>query len=243
MKYSIIFQNIHPYIHTYICYFFRFFIIQNLFEYRCGTDVFKRFYKEWDPDFKNYLNHINEINDPILRHISMYFVQHYIDGHHYYRESDPTHRNAACQYIIHWLQEKKDLFTYGEKCKTKKELWKTNFDALLTMLKSKYIIKEYKITKPWCNDFELVELTSFDPGVTLNNCEENISQVSSSPCPSTLPNITNCECPQTVDPMIPSQQDQPPETDRTKNLAVTSGFTAAGTLGTLFFLYRVINKQ
>ncbi|KMZ89804.1 hypothetical protein PVMG_06192 [Plasmodium vivax Mauritania I] len=66
---------------------------KNLFEYRCGTDVFKRFYKEWDPDFKNYLNHINEINDPILRHISMYFVQHYIDGHHYYPRSTPRNRS------------------------------------------------------------------------------------------------------------------------------------------------------
>ncbi|SCA82105.1 hypothetical protein, conserved [Plasmodium vivax] len=207
---------------------------KNFFEHKCGTDIFGTFYMKWDPDFEKYLNQINGIKDPILRYISIYFVQYYIDGYHYYRQSDPIPRYAACQYLTLWLQEKKDLFTYGGKHEKNKELWDTNFKALWNKLESNYLIKDGKEQKPWCKYFELSGLTDFHPRVTLTISEESTSQkpsISYSPPPpvETQCNCTPCEMPDNSPKMDPSPQmdltlqtDQAPAADRTKNLAVTS---------------------
>ncbi|CAI7719038.1 hypothetical protein PVPAM_050043000 [Plasmodium vivax] len=213
--------------------------IKNEFEPRCATRLFKTIHTSWDNINGQYLKHINEINDPVLRYISIYFVQYYIDGYDYYKNSINHHRGSACTYLNLWLQEKKDLFTFGEKCSTNLGLWKDNIEKLLGMLENVYTITDNNGERPWCKINELSGLTKFTNDVTLpSSCRENISQESSSTCPPPLPEKTHCDCSQNEVSLIPSEPVQAPEADRTKNLAVTSGFTAAGTLGTLFFLYR-----
>ncbi|SCO65753.1 VIR protein [Plasmodium vivax] len=210
----------------------------NEFEPRCGTKIFIPILSNFNHVKGQYLNHINEIKDPILRHISIYFVQYYIDGYHYYRESGLTHRNAACQYLKQWLQEKKDLFTYGERCNTKKELWESKFESLWNIIKNDNTISKKNENNPWCTKTTLSGTTTYPDALTSPNCEERISQESSSTYVPPLTVTEKCECLQNADHEIPSQAVQPPETDRTKNLVVTSGFTAFGTLGTLLVLYK-----
>ncbi|VVA00038.1 PIR protein [Plasmodium vivax] len=222
----------------------------NVFDPRCGTYIFTPFRPSFDNVEEKYLNIIKKINDPILRHISLYFVQYYIDGYHYFRDSPQVHRDGACQYLRLWLQEKKDLFTYGGNCKKKKELWESNFKKLWDMLGNIYTITEDNKPRPWCKDYELAQLTILPREVIFSNCDDIISQEHSSKvhsCP-TVQKECNCSVnetpissPETVPPQEaghPPETDQLSGTDRTKNLAVTSGFTAVGTLGTLFFLYR-----
>ncbi|KMZ83166.1 hypothetical protein PVBG_06343 [Plasmodium vivax Brazil I] len=193
----------------------------NEFEYRCGTDVFETYYKDWDPDFKNYLNHINEINDPILKHISIYFVQHYINGYRYYHESGSNHRNTACQYLKHWLQEKKDLFTYGETCQTKIDLWDKVIGNLWNVLKNQYTVQDFYGKNPWCKKTPLSEKTEYPRELPPFNCEESLAQEPSSADPSSKSVPTECNC-QNVDPVLTPPLDQAPEKDLTKNIAVTS---------------------
>ncbi|SCA60224.1 hypothetical protein PVT01_000079700 [Plasmodium vivax] len=109
----------------------------------------------------------------------------------------------------------------------------------MLMQDSNYFDKE---NKSWCPDYKMSEFTKFPLGLTSPNCDETISEKSSSDV--LLPITTEKDCPpcQTL-PISPRtdqlpQTDQPLEKDQSKNLAVTSGFTAVGTLGNLFFLYR-----
>ncbi|KMZ89653.1 hypothetical protein PVMG_05938 [Plasmodium vivax Mauritania I] len=122
-------------------------------------------------------------------------------------------------------------------------LWENKIKTLWEKLKNEHTVPDGNKNKPWCDKIDYILKTKYPQVLTPLNCEENTSQESSSTFVSPLSFTERCECSQNPVHEIPSQPVQPPETDRTKNLAVTSGFTAAGTLGTLFFLYRVINKQ
>nr|CAB96720.1 vir34 [Plasmodium vivax] len=210
----------------------------NVFDPKCGTKVFVSFLSNFNHVKGDYLEYIKKINDPILRHIFIYFVQYYVDGYNYYHDSNQVYRSAACSYLRHWLQEKKDLFTYGGNCSTKKELWDNNIINLLDMLKNKNTIPDNKSRKPWCDNIPLISATIYPHELFSPNCEESIPQESIRTYPIPLSVTEKCECPQNAVHEIPSPPDQASEADRTKNLAVTSGFTAVGTLGTLFFLYR-----
>ncbi|GAB69970.1 CYIR protein, partial [Plasmodium cynomolgi strain B] len=79
----------------------------NKFDINCGAHIFSPTRQTCDNIDKKYLDFIKSINNPILRHIFFYFVHYYIEGHDYYYNSGPSHRNGACQYLMHWLQEKK----------------------------------------------------------------------------------------------------------------------------------------
>ncbi|KMZ96354.1 hypothetical protein PVNG_06333, partial [Plasmodium vivax North Korean] len=191
----------------------------------------------------SYIKEINKIEDPILRHIFIYFVHYYINGYIYFKDSKQHFRNQACQHLNRWLEGKKDLFTYGEICQKKLKLWKKETDTLWEILKKKHTLPNTE-GKPWC-DKSLISLkTEYPQGLTSFNCDKSISQETSSTNFPPPPVQTPSSCPPcpfsfiSPETVTPSDTVSPPETDRTKNLAVTSGFTAAGTLATLFFLYR-----
>ncbi|KMZ96492.1 hypothetical protein PVNG_05845 [Plasmodium vivax North Korean] len=214
----------------------------NIFSLNCA---FKYIYLETrnlDNIGTSYINKIKNIEDPILRHIFIYFVRYYIDGYNYFKGSKQNYRHDACQYLNRWLAERKDLFTYGEMCQTKMKLWEKEIENLWGMLKNEYTIPN-KNGKAWCEESSIKLKTTYPSELTSPKCDETISPEPKSAELSSPLVSAECECSKTIDPAIPLPQDQPQEMDRTKNLAVTSGFTAAGTLGTLFFLYRVINKQ
>ncbi|KNA00912.1 hypothetical protein PVNG_05342 [Plasmodium vivax North Korean] len=105
------------------------------------------------------------------------------------------------------------------------------------MLKNEYTTSK-KNGKPWCDKYPIKLTTTYPRELTSLSCDETITPESKSADPSPQPVETNCKCPPSEVPVIPLLPVQAPEADRTKNIAVTSGFTAAGTLGTLFFLYR-----
>ncbi|GAB70040.1 hypothetical protein PCYB_007890 [Plasmodium cynomolgi strain B] len=140
----------------------------NIFDPRCATMVFKTYPREFNNIKEEILNHINKINDPILKYISFYFVQYYIDGYKYYEKSKHLHTDAACQYLKHWLEEKKDLFTYGGKCTKNLTLWESNIEKLWDMLEVEeyHILKDNVEVKSWCKKIPgLSKLTKFPTGV------------------------------------------------------------------------------
>ncbi|KMZ92281.1 hypothetical protein PVMG_03636 [Plasmodium vivax Mauritania I] len=214
----------------------------NEFEPICATKVFKTTYTSWHNISEQYLDHINKINDPILKYISLYFVQYYMYGHKYYHKSKNDQINAACTYLNGWLLEKKDLFTFGKNCNTKLNSFNDNIKTLWNMLtKDPNFFDKYE--KPWCKDYNKTLETTFPSKVIVPKCDEIIPQKPFSNVLTLPSDQTKFSCPPCQNSAISPQTDQLSGTDRTKNLAVTSGFTAVGTLGTLFFLYRVINKQ
>ncbi|GAB69883.1 hypothetical protein PCYB_006320 [Plasmodium cynomolgi strain B] len=106
------------------------------------------------------------------------------------------------------------------------------------MLKSKYTITNTSEQKPWCDKITLSLTTKYPQELTSLNCDEIISQ---EPCSKVLPRPSDqmeCICQPCEIPLISAQTDHSPEKDPSKNIAVTSGFTAFGTIGTLLLLYK-----
>ncbi|KMZ88749.1 hypothetical protein PVBG_05695, partial [Plasmodium vivax Brazil I] len=232
----------------------------NVFEPKCGIDVFETFRTSFDLEKDEYLDYINKINDPTLKYVSVYLVQYYKDGFNYFRNSEQTYRSEACNYLNKWLKEKHDLFTFGNNCAEKQKLWEKVIGKLWTDLTKdrRYF---YQSTDSWCTDRNYIFQTTFPLKVIELNCDKSISQETRSAISPPLTIQTERNCPPCSCPVIsqetghpqetgnPPERGNPPETeqlsgtDRTKNLAVTSGFTAFGTLGTLLVLYKVIYKQ
>ncbi|KMZ96095.1 hypothetical protein PVNG_06285, partial [Plasmodium vivax North Korean] len=216
----------------------------NEFHLKCGPEIFPPFRHHFDLENDKYLNHINSIDDPTLKYVSVYLVQYYKDGYKYFGNSKPNQRNDACTYLIRWLQERKELYTYGGYCKKKLNLGNSAIESLWEWLISDYKGKSNGTNASWCYDLQKTFKTEFPPYVNYLKCDESASQETSSVLFPLLTVQTEKDCPpcQTL-PISPRtdqlpQTDQPLEKDQSKNLAVTSGFTAVGTLGTLFFLYR-----
>ncbi|KMZ76892.1 hypothetical protein PVIIG_06416 [Plasmodium vivax India VII] len=107
------------------------------------------------------------------------------------------------------------------------------------MIKNEYTITEYNNKKePWCSKYPYDLKTRYPDKLTPLKCEESISKESIIAHSLPQPDKTDCDCSQNVIPVTLALPDEPLEKDRTKNLAVTSGFTAFGTLGTLLVLYK-----
>ncbi|KMZ87984.1 hypothetical protein PVMG_01721 [Plasmodium vivax Mauritania I] len=126
-------------------------------------------------------------------------------------------------------------------CNKKLNLWKEKIESLWKILieDTKYFNNE---KKPWCNNTLISFKSTFPTNMIMPKCVESIYEEPKSVDPYTQPVQTNCICPESIDTANLPQIDRPPEKDPTKNLAVTSGFTAFGTLGTLLVLYKVIYK-
>ncbi|GAB70006.1 hypothetical protein PCYB_007550, partial [Plasmodium cynomolgi strain B] len=140
---------------------------------------------------------LTELKNPILKYISYYFVQYYIYGYNYYKDSLQHHRNGACSYLNHWLEEKKDLFTYGGKCTENLRLWERNIESLWEMLdvQEYHIIKDKFEVKSWCKQIpRLSKLTNFPKEVNFSNCEERISGELYRVVPHDETITTECKC-------------------------------------------------
>ncbi|CAI7724072.1 hypothetical protein PVPAM_000020000 [Plasmodium vivax] len=180
----------------------------NEFYLECAHRTFETFHQNFDRVKDEYLDYIKKINDAILRHISLYFVQYYIDGYHYYHNSELVEINGACQYLNRWLEERKDLFTYGEQCPTKKESWDNAINALWDMLKKDYPTSK-KDGKPWCDKSTIKLTTKYPLELTSLKCDETISPETKSEELSLQSFDTNCKCPPSEVPVIPLFQFKP----------------------------------
>ncbi|KMZ96436.1 hypothetical protein PVNG_06144 [Plasmodium vivax North Korean] len=99
--------------------------------------------------------------------------------------------------------------------------WDNAIKALWDMLKKEYPTSNNN-GKPWCDKYPIELKTIYPVALTSPNCNESIPQeIISTNCPL-LSVKEECVCPQNSVHEIPLQPVQAPETDRTKNLAVTS---------------------
>ncbi|GAB70049.1 hypothetical protein PCYB_007980, partial [Plasmodium cynomolgi strain B] len=199
-------------------------MIQNEFQARCATNIFKPILSDFNQIKDDYLNYINKINDPILKYISLYFVKYYIDGYKYYHKSNKVHRDGACGYLRKWLQEKKDLYTFGGKCNINLRLWINHIGTLWYMFEGDkdYLFLEGNVLKTWCKYYNMYDLTRFPSEVNLTNCDKIISHESGSQFTPLTSYDKECDCSEYYIPERSYITDNTQEKDTTKKFAVSS---------------------
>ncbi|SBS82511.1 PIR protein [Plasmodium ovale] len=93
------------------------------------------FFNQIEVNFSNSNNYVEEISkyeDPILKHIALYVVENYKAGEKYFRNGDKE--DKACYTLNRWLDQKRNFFTSGKKCKNNADLWDKTIEELWTRL-------------------------------------------------------------------------------------------------------------
>ncbi|SBS89638.1 PIR Superfamily Protein [Plasmodium ovale curtisi] len=217
---------------------------------------------------ENIIEHIKEIDDPLLQQVSLYLSYYYQQGHaHFSKCPTRDNRTTACQYLNKWSWHIKNIYTCSEKCTKKNELWSTYIDKLWDLLKTNFTDENNIRNTPWCyrfinpsyNKTPIPEklVTIFDNNV--NKYSNSVStHPSSTMCekpsdssalPDTshvhFPSTDKCTCPE-ESPKILAQQSQPsPEksnpnyfSDLNYYIVLSSAFTFFGTISFFFLLYK-----
>lgn len=103
------------------------------------------------------------------------------------------------------------------------------------------IVKDKK-EKPWCEKYEMTLQTTFPTEVSLPNCDERASLQPNRGASLHQPIETPRNSSEDEVSVNSPQTDHAPDSHPTKEIAVSSGFTFLGTLGTLALLYKVFYK-
>ncbi|SCO72494.1 VIR protein [Plasmodium vivax] len=103
----------------------------------CGPYFFEELNKV-RTTFNNYtsdhLDKIKTIQDPILRHVSLYLVDNYEQSKEYFIKNGTRNNNIACQMLNRWLDQRKSFYTHADKCTANTALWKETIDPIWEML-------------------------------------------------------------------------------------------------------------
>ncbi|SBT02051.1 PIR Superfamily Protein, partial [Plasmodium ovale curtisi] len=155
--------------------------------------------QNWVVKNELYLENIGKINDPILQHIFLYFVNNYEYGRSLYSTCEKVIRDEACQSLNKWLHRMKDMYTYAGKCTSKKNIWNAHINEFFELFKKDDTYKNV----PWCNvnnSDNIYMTTTFPNGFTLHDCNNSVSEVKTfcmdeNPQPNTEASPSTNPCP------------------------------------------------
>ncbi|SBS79982.1 PIR Superfamily Protein [Plasmodium ovale curtisi] len=104
----------------------------------CIGRASKNSYDYWDSFFnksrtifynvQSYLEHIQKIKDPILKHIALYLVENYEDAKKDFQKDD--RHNVPCSSLNRWLEQRRNFFTSGKECSVNANLWNDTIEKL-----------------------------------------------------------------------------------------------------------------
>ncbi|SBT58509.1 PIR Superfamily Protein [Plasmodium ovale wallikeri] len=132
--------------------------------------------QDWAVKNNVYLENVGKINDPILQHIFLYFVNNYEYGRSLYRMCTKVIRHGACQSLNKWLHRMKDMYTYAGKCTSKKNIWDAHINEFIELFKKYDAYKD----EVWCNinnDDKFYITTTFPNGFNYHDCNNSVSEV------------------------------------------------------------------
>ncbi|SBT56475.1 PIR Superfamily Protein [Plasmodium ovale wallikeri] len=214
------------------------------------------------------VNHIINIEDPYLQHISLHLVHRYQEGNSNFSKCNiPDNKTTACLYLNHWSNYMKDLYTYAGKCPKKENLWKRYIDSLWKLLENTYTVRTSKTNKAWCTVYNYgtynktpipIKLSNKYNEIVQKSCNPTILQPSLPACEKYIDGTASHRTPQTDDSpksdclcstessIAFAQQAQGVSEESIQNssdsttfyIALSSGFTLLGTIVILFFLYK-----
>ncbi|SBS94654.1 PIR Superfamily Protein [Plasmodium ovale curtisi] len=220
---------------------------------------------DFDIKKENIIEHIKEIDDPLLQQVSLYLSYYYQQGHaHFSKCPISNNRSTACQYLNQWSWHIKNIFTCSEKCTKKNELWKIHIDKLWELLKTDFTDENNSRNTPWCKRYNIHSYnptpvpesikSTFDQNAN-NYCNsintqstltcENNTSLSTTPVQVIAPSDSNFICPSESSERL-SQQENPPTEISNLNcsldikfyIALSSLFTFLGTISVIFLLYK-----
>ncbi|GAW84739.1 variable surface protein, partial [Plasmodium gonderi] len=93
---------------------------------------------------------IDNIEDPILRHIALYLVENYCSSKKYFSTDGTWKNNDACDSLNIWLDYKKNYFTHARLCKGNVQLWNKTIEPIWEELEKKAQEENNGSPKKWC---------------------------------------------------------------------------------------------
>ncbi|SBT30680.1 PIR Superfamily Protein [Plasmodium ovale wallikeri] len=198
-------------------------------------------------DINSYVGHIQGIDDPFLRHISLYVVQNYLKIHGKYSYGNSSvYRSEVCQQYNRWLGKWRHLFTYGGNCKRNENLWDIHIKPLYNLLESSSS-NNYNVRctiKP--HVFQNNLLDKIAPPDKCNVTVVEDTQLTSYILPSSCPNSDThyekpkslCDCSTCDNAVTEKYVDTESPCSKPYDIAISTGFTLTGTTIILFLLYK-----
>ncbi|KMZ77227.1 hypothetical protein PVIIG_06404 [Plasmodium vivax India VII] len=211
-----------------------------------------------------YLNTIKNIEDPILKHISLYLVNNYNNAKPHFCKSGNHVKDKACSNLNRWLDQKKSIYTSATTCKKNSEAWTKHIDSLWEQLdknndgtkciRNEIFSKEsnlpQKLNPYTCYEHVPENHTCTAVQVVNSKTEESCSTCNTT-CPQCPNNCTNLEStrrsqyptstPDDITTMCPqiSPHDFP---SLIPTISISVCFTLLGVFILQFFLYKVIKN-
>ncbi|EDL43312.1 hypothetical protein, conserved [Plasmodium vivax] len=97
------------------------------------TSYFYALYNLYPSEFEikhiDFLKHIKDFPDPILKYVALYFYYNYSVAKDYFT-GESGQNDLACHNLNRWLDQHKSFFTHSEKCEYNKNQWNINIEPL-----------------------------------------------------------------------------------------------------------------
>ncbi|VUZ95531.1 PIR protein [Plasmodium vivax] len=97
------------------------------------TSYFYALYNLYPSEFEikhiDFLKHIKDFPDPILKYVALYFYYNYSVAKDYFNGKSGQN-DLACHNLNRWLDQHKSFFTHSEKCEYNKNQWNINIEPL-----------------------------------------------------------------------------------------------------------------
>ncbi|SBS91858.1 PIR Superfamily Protein [Plasmodium ovale curtisi] len=218
-----------------------------------SAEYFYEIFNKTRSDFSNvnqkYIDIIKSYSDPYLQHVALYLIENYLEVKHHLVKDSRFNQNVACENLNRWFDERKNLFTFSEKCKTKTRHWEIQIEGLWEEIQKEY-------PEHTCKRFKVFTNTASFPDELKNPiCYRSVPEdyECSSPkravvstvensCPKCAETIIPANCP-TFDTSFISSQVQIQERSEScpsalPTMAFSLGSTFIGTVVILFCLYK-----
>ncbi|SBS93208.1 PIR protein [Plasmodium ovale] len=218
-----------------------------------SPEYFYEIFNKTRSDFSNvkqqYIDIIKSYSDPYLQHVALYLIENYLEVKHHLVKDSRYSKNVACNNLNRWFDERKNLFTFSEKCKTKNIHWEIQIEDLWKRIQEEdpeHTCQRYKVFTNTANFPDDLKNPICYKSVP-ENCEcsspkpDVVSTVENS-CPKCEKSIMPANCPTFDTSFIPSQAQIQERSESCSSalptMAISLGSILMGTVVILFCLYK-----
>ncbi|KMZ84206.1 hypothetical protein PVBG_02433 [Plasmodium vivax Brazil I] len=98
-----------------------------------------------------YVNTIKNYTHPFLKLVSLYLVENYYRAKEYFNTNGDNKHNVACHNLNRWLDQRKNFFTFSEKCNSSVTEWRIHVEELWNTIQKDFGAKHCKRVNKFSN--------------------------------------------------------------------------------------------
>ncbi|VUZ95660.1 PIR protein [Plasmodium vivax] len=196
-----------------------------------------------------YVNTIKNYTHPFLKLVSLYLVENYYRAKEYFNTNGDNIHNVACHNLNRWLDQRKNFFTFSEKCNSSVTEWRIQVEELWKTIQHKFGDKHCNRVNKFSNTTvippEMLPATCYSsvPEEWLRNFQAQNQKLLNQKNCSNSENSSDKTVIPLLDlsgavPLVKNSVECEPCPSTIPAVALTGSCTILGTLVLLFFLYK-----